>query len=179
MPKKSILFCILMALSLLAFCEDKDGVIEGKGWAFLAAAPNGWVRDGKSLRSQGIEALYCKLGAQFSPATIHLYISPTNKSENAPSSLDEFIREDKASFMASKQGIVVKDLLPYDPGMGYVFPRCDLDDSVDGYYQALAYYEGSGAYFVFVLACRSSAEREAERGALLELLSSFTYLEKE
>jgi hypothetical protein len=55
----------------------------------------------------------------------------------------------------------------------------ELDDSENGYYQALAYYEGEKAFFVFVLTCRSPDERQVERDALLELLDSFTYIRKE
>lgn len=181
MPKKSVLVCILAAFAFVAFAQDKGGLIEGDGWAFLASVPSGWVRDDRSLHSQGIDALYYKAGANFSPQGLHMYISPTprTKAKDEPSSLSAFMQEDEESFMASYPGILVKDLEPYDPGMGYAFPLRDLDDTVDGYYQALAYYEGEGAFFVFVLACRSPAEREAERPALTELLSSFTYVDKE
>lgn len=179
MPSKCFLVCVLAAISCLSFAQEGGVLVEGKGWAFLAEAPTGWVRDGRSLASQGIEALYCKEGTRFSPSSLHLYVCPSPKDMDGPENLVDFIEEDEASFMAAYPGILVKDLAPYDTGMGYSFPLRELDDTLDGYYQALAYYEGEGAYFVFVLACRSPEEREAERPALVELLSSFTYLDKE
>jgi hypothetical protein len=179
MPRKSFLVCALVSIAILAFAQDEGVLVEGTGWAFLAPAPAGWVRDGHSLRSQGIEALFCKAGTRFSPSSLHLYVCPTPRTADCPSSLADFMRADEDSFMASYPGILVKDLEHYDTGLGYSFPLRELDDTVDDYYQALAYYEGRGAFFVFVLACRSPEEREAERPALLELLSSFTYLDKE
>jgi hypothetical protein len=181
MTKKSVLFCFLAVFACLAFAQDEGGLIEGDGWAFLASAPSGWVRDGQSLHIQGIDALFCRAGDKFSPSTLHLYVSPTPriKAADEPASLTAFMQEDEGSFMASYPGILVKDLEPYNPGMGYVFPLRDLDDTVGGYYQALAYYESKGAFFVFVLACRSPEERAAARPALLELLSSFIYVDKE
>jgi hypothetical protein len=181
MPKQIVLVCFLAAFSCLVFAQDEGGLIEGDGWAFFASAPSGWVRDGCSLHAQGIDALFCKAGDTFSPSTLHLYVCPTprTKAKDEPDSLSAFMQDDEESFMASSPGVLVKTLDPYDPGMGYSFPLRDLDDTVDGYYQALAYYEGQGAFFVFVLACRSPEEREAARPALLELLSSFTYVDKE
>jgi hypothetical protein len=180
MSKKTILVLALALFALLSFADDgKGGLIKGETWAILVSAPEGWIWDSSSLRAQGILGLYYKEGQRFSPSKLHIYISPTPKTAAGPGSLREFVDADEAAFVGSYSGILVKSLAPYSPGLGYRFVLRDLDDSNDGYYQALAYYEGENAFFIIVLACRSPEEREAERGALRELLDSFTYIRKE
>jgi hypothetical protein len=178
MSKRCSVAFILAFVAFLAFA-DEGGLIEGEKWAFLVSPPAGWVRDSASLRSQGIQGLFYKAGSRFDPSELHIYISPSPKKEGGPFTLAEFVEADEESFMVSYPGILVKDLKPYAPGMGYVFTVRELDDANDGYYQELAYYAGDAAFFVFVLSCRSPEEREGERHALFELLDSFTYISKE
>jgi hypothetical protein len=175
------LFALALALSVLPSRADtsEGGLINGDKWAILVSAPEGWVWDKATLRSQGIWGLYYKAGSSYSPAKLHIYISPTAKKEGKPVSLDEFMEADKASFMSFDPDLHVKVLPPYSPGMEYNFAMRELDDADNGYYQTLAYYEGEKAFFVIVLSCRSPLERETERRALLELLDSFTYMRKE
>ena len=158
---------------------ESGGLIEGQGWAYLASAPEGWVWDDSSLRRQGIEGLFYKKGVVFNPTILHMYISPTVKKTGGPPSLGDFIAADRESYMNAEPGMTVLDLAPYSPGMGYSYVLRDFDDSNEGFYQSVAYYEGEQAYFVFVLFCRSVEERKQERDAFLELLDSFTYIRKE
>ncbi len=163
-----------------AFADDVEGgLISGENWAILVSAPAGWVWDNSALRGQGIWGLFYKAGEAYSPAKLHIYISPTQKRPGGPADLAEFMEEDKASFMSFDPDLRVRSLPPYSPGLEYNFPMRELDDTDNRYYQALAYYEGEKAFFLFVLSCRSPEERAAERGALLELLDSFTYMRKE
>jgi hypothetical protein len=180
MLKKVALVLALALSSLFSFAEEAaGGLISGDTWAILASAPEGWIWDNSSLRSQGILGLYYKKGQRFSPSKLHIYISPTPKTDNGPRTLSEFVEADQAAFMGSRPGVLVKALEPYSPGLDYCFVMRDFDDSNDGYYQALAYYEGEDAFFIVILACRAPEERAAERGALIELLDSFTYIRKE
>jgi hypothetical protein len=180
MLRKAMLTLALALCVLPSFAEKAEGgLISGDGWAILVSAPAGWVWDSVALRPQGIWGLFYKAGERYSPAKLHIYISPTAKKADGPASLAEFMEADKASFMSFDPDLGVKALPPYSPGMDYEFAMRELDDSDNGYYQVLAYYEGEKAYFVFVLSCRSPDERQAERGALLELLDTFTYIRKE
>jgi hypothetical protein len=180
MSRKAFFVFLLALCALLTYADDaKGGLIDGDNWAILVSAPEGWIWDSVALRSQGILGLFYKKGECYSPSRLHIYISPTAKIVGGPASLSEFIEADESAFMSSDTDLLVKDLAPYSPGVGYHFAMRELDDSDNGYYQTLAYYEGEKAFFVFVLSCRSSEERERERGALLELLDSFTYISKE
>ena len=180
MVKKASLALVLSLSALLAFADDNQGgLINGDTWAILVSAPAGWVWDNATLRMHGIWGLFYKEGMKYSPTKLHIYISPTAKNRDRPSSLADFMRSDAAGFMSFAPDLRVKELAPYAPGMEYSFAMKDLDDSGNGYYQALAYYEGEDAFFVFVLSCRSIEERDRERSALLELLDSFTYIRKE
>jgi hypothetical protein len=180
MAKKAALAIALALTVFFAFPQgDSGGLIEGDKWAFLVSAPAGWVWDGKTLRIQGILGLFYKAGADYSPSRLHIYINPTSKGPGAPATLSDFIDADETTFMKSNPGTQVKDLPVYSPGLEYRFILRDFDDQNESYYQSLAYYEGEEAYFVFVLSCRSAAERELERASFLELLGSFTYIRKE
>jgi hypothetical protein len=179
MLKRVFLAFALAMAAILAFADDAGGLIEGEGWAFLVSAPTGWVWDSHSLRAQGIEGLFYKEGAQFVPTALHIYIYPTQKIDGGPANLAEFEQADENAFMASSSGVLVKNLSIYSSSVGYNFAMRDLDDQNEDYYQAIAYYEGDEAFFIFVLSCRSPEERERERGAFFELLDSFTYLRKE
>jgi hypothetical protein len=179
MPKRRFLALAAILVALSASARADDGLIEGKGWAFLASAPPGWVRDERSLGAHGIKGLYVKAGAKFSPGKLHMYITPFAKTAGAPASLEEFMAVDEKTFMSSDSAVVARRIPDYAPGMGYTFPRKELDDAPGGYFQDLAYYEGEGAFFVFVLACRSAQEREREGKAFLELLDSFVYVAKD
>lgn len=178
--KRVWLALVLGALSVLAFAQNDEGaVVEGPSWAFLAASPTGWVRDAKSLKHQGIEALFYKEGRQFSTSDLYLYISPFPKQRESAENLAAFIEKDRTWFIDSSSNLSVKVLPDYDPGLGYSFPLREMDDPANGYYQEVAYYEGKEAYFIFVLSCRSPEQRQAEKPALFQLLSSFTYLDQQ
>jgi hypothetical protein len=180
MVRKAVFALALGMCALLSFAEsDKGGLISGDGWALLVSAPAGWIWDSVTLRPQGILGLFYKAGASYSPSKLHIYISPTAKTVGGPASLAEFMKADESAFMSSDAGLLVKDTEPYSPGPDYHFVMREFDDSVNAYYQDLAFYEGEKAFFVFVLSCRSPDERNLERGSLLELLDSFTYIRKE
>jgi hypothetical protein len=180
MSNKARLSLVLAFCALLSFAEEpKGGLISGDRWAILVSAPEGWVWDSRALRSHGIWGLYYKAGEHYSPSKLHIYISPSAKKAGGPASLAEFMKEDEAAFMDSDADLLVKDLAPYSPGMDYTYAMRELDDTDNRFYEVVAYYEGERAFFVFVLSCRSPEERQRERGALLELLDSFTYINKE
>jgi hypothetical protein len=180
MAKKTCVFLVFALSAFLVCAQDgKNGFIEGDGWAYLISAPKGWVWDGVSLRYQGIQGLFYKEGTMFSPSKLHIYISPAMKKKGEPATLDEFIKTDEAAFMKSGDGNRVSDLEPYSSGLDYKFILKDFDDKGEAYYQTIAYYEGDTAFFLFILFCRSSAERDRERSSFFELLDSFTYLHKE
>jgi hypothetical protein len=180
MARKAALFCVLVLSALLAFAQDrKGGLIEGDTWAFLVSAPEGWVWDSSSLRHKGIWGLFYKTGAKFSPSRLHIYINPVPKKPGGPTTLGEFIVADESGYMKSNPGNRVVDRPPYSPGLDYEFALRDFDDRTEGFYQALAYYEGEDAFLIFVLFCRSARERDRERPAFQELLDSFTYIHKE
>jgi hypothetical protein len=183
MPKnRSKSLCLAIALAISAFPAFSAGggdLIGGDSWACLVEAPEGWVMDEASLRLHGIQGLFVKAGASFDPTLLHMYIFPSPKAPGGSVSLGDFIKTDEASYVATRQGIHARTLPDYDPGMGYRYAMRELDDSVEGYYEAIAYYEGEAAFFAFILSCRSPEERSRERGALLALLDSFTYLRKE
>ncbi len=163
-----------------AFSQGGEGgLVEGEGWAYLASAPRGWVRDSRALGHQGILGLFYKAGSSYSPSALHIYISPSPKGPGAAASLEDFMEEDRSSFMDDDGSVQVTDLAAYAPGLGYSFELKDFDEPEEGQYQAIAYYEGEAAYFVFVLSCRSAEERERERPSFLELLDSFTYVAKD
>jgi|GEM_PF-2115060 hypothetical protein len=181
MAKKAALAITLVAFGVLrVFAQgDEGGLIEGNKWAFLVSAPTGWVWDARTLRIQGISGLFYKAGTEYSPSKLNIYISPTSKGPGEPVALSDFIQADEATFMKSNPGTIIKDIAPYSPGLDYRFILRDFDDQNENYYQSLAYYEGEDAFFIFVLSCRSPAEREDERASFLELLDSFVYIRKE
>ena len=180
MARRAALFFALVLSSLLTFAQDNGGgLIAGDTWGFLISAPNGWVWDNASLRYQGIQGLFYKTGSKYSPSKLHIYISPSPKKTNEPTTLGDFIAADEASFMRSDPGNRIVDLTSHSPGLGYTFSLRDFDDQSENHYQSIAYYEGEQAFFVFILFCRSASERDRERAAFLELLDSFTYIRKE
>ena len=168
-----------MAFTAISLTAQAGGLIEGKGWAFLVSAPEGWVWDANTLRYQGVQGLFYKQGAKFSPSSLHMYIHPTGKKAGEVTAFGDFIEADEATFMKTDSVNVVKVLAPYSSGANYDFILKDFDDPNESFYQSIAYYDAEGAYFVFILFCRSEGERDRERPAFLELLDSFTYISKE
>lgn len=180
MAKRAALAFALALSVYLGFAQGKDGgLIEDHTWAILVSAPPGWILDGKTLLMHGIQGLFYKEGTRYSPSDLHMYVSPRQKKPGGPASLGDFIAADEATYMKSKPGTRITDLAPYAPGVGYSFVLREFDDLNEGYYQSLAFYEGEDAYFVFVLSCRSAAERQNEQAAFHSLLDSFTYIRKE
>jgi hypothetical protein len=180
MPGKALFSLICLCLSVFGFAQGSEGgLISGEDWGILVSAPEGWVWDRQVIRPQGVEGLFRKEGERYSAFALHISISSQRKSAERPASLAEFMAEDKAALAASDAGPVLRELPAYSPGMDYQFAMREIDEPGGGYYLSLAYYEGEKAFFSFVLSCRSPEEREEERGALLELLDSFTYLSKE
>jgi hypothetical protein len=177
---KAALSLIFMLGAFLSFADNPEGgLISGKDWGILVAAPRGWIWDRQVIRPQGVEGLFRKEGERYSAFALHISINSQEKSAGGPSSLTKFMEEEKAAIAAADTDLVFRDLPAYSPGMEYHFAMRELDEPGKGYYQALAYYEGERAFFSFILSCRTPEERTRERGALLELLDSFTYLSKE
>jgi hypothetical protein len=180
MPGKAVLTLIFICGAFLSFAEGPEGgLISGETWGILVSAPQGWVWDRQAIRPQGVEALFCKEGERYSAFALHISINSQEKGAGGPSALTKFMEEEKAAIAAADTDLVFRDLPAYSPGMEYHFALRELDEPGKGYYQTLAYYEGEKAFFSFILSCRSPEERTRERGALLELLDSFTYLSKE
>jgi hypothetical protein len=180
MGKKAALLLGLALSTLLAFAQDESGgLIEGESWAFLISAPDGWVLDNITLHRQGTEGLFYKKGTEFSPDELHMYIRPTAKKPGGTVNLREFIQADEASLYKSAASPSIKELSPYSTSMEYSFVLRDFDDRDEGFYKAIAYFEGEEGYFTFVLSCRSALERDRERVSFRDLLDSFTYIRKE
>jgi hypothetical protein len=177
---KAPISLILLSFAFLSFAEGSEGgLISGPDWGILVSAPKGWVRDTQAFRPRGVEGLFRKEGERFSPSGLYISISPREKRAGGPSSLPKFIEEEKASIASSDPELAFRELPAYSPGMEYRFSMLELDAPGKDNYRTLAFYEGGRAFFSFVLSCGSPQEREAERGALFELLDSFVYLSKE
>jgi hypothetical protein len=180
MQKKAIFVLIALLCGLSSYAEDdQGGLIYGDTWAILAAPPSGWVWDSRTLRSQGIGGLYYKAGGHYDAFALHMLIEPREKAPGEALSLPGFIAQEETAIKARSPGASFGSLSSMTTPWGYEFELCDMDDPMNASYKAFAYYDGEGAFFSFVLACGSPEEREAERGALLELLGSFTYAAKE
>jgi len=180
MPGKAALTLIFTLCAFLSFADSPEGgLISGKDWGILVSAPQGWVWDRQVIRPQGVEGLFRKEGERYSAFALHISINSRDKSAGGPSSLAEFMEEGEAAIAAAETDLVFRDLPVYSPGMEYHFAMRELDEPGKDYYLTLVYYEGERAFFSFILSCRSPEERTRERGALLELLESFTYLSKE
>jgi hypothetical protein len=179
MCRKAIATFLVILCASWALAQEKGGLVEGTDWAYLASAPAGWVLDRKVLRAQGIEGLFYKDGARYKAAALHLYIQPREKDGGAEGSLAAFMKADQEAYMGAHPGTLIRSLPAYTNAMDYAYPRLEFDDPADHCYQSLAYYEGQRCYFIFVLYCSSPEERSRESDALMELLDSFTYLQKE
>jgi hypothetical protein len=179
MCRKAIATFVAILCVSMALAQEKGGLVEGQDWAYLASAPVGWILDRKVLRSQGIEGLFYKEGGRYISTALHLYIQPREKSDGAPGTLNAFMKADQDAYMSAHPGTLVRSLSVYKNAMDYSYPRLEYDDPAERCYQSLAYYEGQRCYFIFVLYASSPEERSRESDALLELLDSFTYLQKE
>jgi hypothetical protein len=180
MAQKAVFPLVLALWIMPIFAQDaRGGLIEGDTWAFLVSAPQGWVWDSQALRSSGIQALFYREGSRYSPAKPHIVIRPMRKKTEGTPTLDDFIKADEDTYAGIHQGSIVKSLSPYTTSVDYAYSLRELDDKIAGSFCLLAYYEGPTGYFAFELYCQSPEDREHERAAFLELLDSFTYMEKE
>jgi hypothetical protein len=173
-------FSLAICLSARLGAQGAEGgLISGEDWGILVSAPRGWVWDAQAYRPSGVEALFRKAGERYSAFGLHISIGSRGKAAGGPSSLAKYMEEEKAAVMGADPGLVLRELPAFSPGMDYRFAMREIDEPEKGYYQTLAYYEGSRAFFCLILSCRTPEERTSERGALVELLESFVYLSRE
>jgi len=146
----------------------------------MIIAPDGFIWDSTSLQSQGIWGLFYKDNqGKYYANRLNMYINPVRKGNGYPTDLESLIKWDTDFFKANNPSLVITYYKDFELGNGNKAKGFYFDDENRKYYMIYSYITEENASFVFVLIARSKEERVDYEESYINLLKTFTYMNKD
>jgi hypothetical protein len=152
------------------------GILYGPGYAFVLAAPEGWVLDDVSGRKEGLPAVIYKRGDSWSRATTVMYASPVRKSKGE--TVASIIAADVRRFREGNPGIVVEDGPPAAVTGGRMLPVKVFRGTKAGDSEVVVYADQSSCVVMIVLSGTADGVRDA-RASFAALLQTYVFVTSE
>ncbi len=148
-------------------------IIDGPGFAFIIAAPNGWVLDAKSGRRDDAAVVFYPAGESWSRAKVVMYANPTPKGKDK--SLQGVIAADVKRFRTLNPGMPIEDRAPIalksgEKALVKVFRGTKMGDT-----EYVAYADEEKHVVMFVLS-GPSQNVDVAYPRFLELLNSYSFI---
>ena len=156
--------------------NNNAGILSGPGFAFILAAPEGWVLDDVSGRKEGLPAVFYKRGESWSRATVVMYANPVRKSKGETAG--SIIAADVRRFHERNPGVVVEDGPPVAVTGGRMLPVKVFRRTKAGDNEVVAYADESSCVVMIVLSGTADGVRDA-RASFGELLRTYTFITTE
>jgi hypothetical protein len=153
--------------------NDNAGILSGPGYAFILAAPDGWVLDDVSGRKEGLPAVFYKRGDSWSRAKVVMYANPIRKSTD--DTVASVIAADVRRFRKDNPGIAVEDASPALVAGGRRLPVKVFRGTRAGDTDVVAYADESGCVVMIVLSGTADGVRAA-RVSYDALLLTYTFI---
>jgi hypothetical protein len=153
--------------------NDNAGILSGPGFAFILAAPDGWVLDDVSGRKEGLPAVFYKRGDSWSHAKVVMYANPVRKSKGE--TVGSVIADDVSRFRSRNPGIAVEDGDPVAVNGRRKLPVKVSRGTRAGDTEIVAYADESGCVVMIVLSGTADDVHEA-RASFAALLRTYTFI---
>jgi len=151
-----------------------NGLIYGKGHAFMVKAPTGWTLDNSAGVSHGLHAVFYPEGSSWSDSPAVMYVNTALRERGV--SLDEFIRDEIRRFGQDFGSIHVETSPSIQTGDGKPTTVRALSDDRRGNRESVAYLEEKKVFVLFVLTSRDEAAYRDAGSAFRALVQSYTFL---
>jgi hypothetical protein len=153
--------------------NDNAGILSGPGYAFILAAPEGWLLDDVSGRKEGLPAVFYKRGDSWSRAKVVMYANPVRKSSGETAS--SIIAADVRRFHARNPGISVEDGAPVTVAGNRKLPVKVFRGTKAGDTEVVAYADESSCVVMIVLSGTPDGVSTAH-ASFAALLRSYTFI---
>jgi len=156
--------------------EDANaGIIYGDNHAFFLTPPKGWVLDNFSGVSQGLHAVFYRLGSSWSDAKSVMYANTVSKGVQGDETIDKVIEGDVSRFRATSPNLSVISTAPSITGdRKEAIVKLFFGDRYSNH-EAVAYIDERKVVVIIVLSSRSKEEFEASLPAFKELVGSYRF----
>lgn len=169
-----IVATLVLAAPLQAAREPNGnaGILSGPGYAFILAAPEGWILDDVSGKKEGLPAVFYKRGDSWSRAKVVMYANPVRKSKGE--TIDTIIAADVHRFRVKNPGIGVEDGTPAVAGSRKL-PVKVFRGTKAGDNEIVAYADESTCVVMIVLSGTADGV-SAARASFAQLLRTYIFI---
>jgi hypothetical protein len=153
--------------------NDNAGILSGPGFAFILAAPDGWILDDKSGEKEGLPAVFYKRGDTWSRARVVMYANPVRKSKGE--TVASIIAADVRRFRERNPGIAVEEGPPAAVADTRKLPVKVFRGTRAGDTDVVAYADESSCVVMIVLS-GTATEVQAAQPSFAALLRTYTFI---
>jgi len=176
----SILFLLCVSSSPLAQNprNDVDGtILLGQHYSFILKEPAGWVIDGSSAKSQGLNAVLYREGSSWKTGVAVMYARIIYKDEEKPT-VERVITEDVNDFLKQNRESTVSEspvLQTRDKKRAVVK---GFYDAANKNYESVAFIDEPKVVVILALSSRNKDEFEKSLPAFKALVSSYFFVKE-
>lgn len=178
-------FVLLLGLSALAVSlphplqrqsSDMNSAILTIGESsFTLSAPDGWVLDDTSGRSQGLVAVFYPKGSSWNHGTAVMYVNMVEKGPGKED-LTKVLESDVGDFLHASAHSTAADEPPVSTKDDKRALVKRFHDAVNHNEELVAYIDGPSGVVLIVLSSRNQEELEKSKAAFRSLVSSYFFL---
>jgi hypothetical protein len=177
MKIKYISFVLIAFFSNEIFPQDKaGGIIYGNNWAFMVAAPDGWIMDSNSLSRQGIYGLFYEEGKMFGSQynTPIIYIVPFPLNAPTDDELNKFAESDINGYIANGSRVEKLNKI-YENNNLYITYNVDLPN---GRYECFVFTRYKDLCLIIISNTNSENQREELFPPMEKIINSISFMDK-
>ena len=167
------LFALMVLFQTANKPNDNAGILYGPDYAFILAAPDGWVLDDVSGRKEGLPAVFYKRGESWSRAKVVMYANPVRKSKGE--TVNGIIASDVSRFNKLNPGIVVEDGISVTVANGRKLPAKIFRGTKGGETEIVVYADETSCVVMLVLS-GTPKDVDAARASFDALLRTYVFI---
>jgi hypothetical protein len=171
--KKTIFIFAIFAFAAVAAhgFGTSGGAVTDEGHSFFLNAPEGWVFDNESGKSQGMPLVFYPKVARWETALVVMYANVSRKKPG--DKLEKLIEFDISQFKKASPNLVVKDAPSLPTARNKKAVVKHFSNDAYGNFEAVAYIDEPGALVMVVLTSKTKAGFDKALPAFAALLKSY------
>ncbi len=176
--KKTMITLILTAFYVLVSgqSEIKTGIIYGLNHAFSLSAPEGWVLDNASGRSQGLHAVFYRVGGTWQNAETVMYANTAPLQNEMHPTLDDLIAYDINNFKNNYGDIVITEQKDIVINTNVVAKVKYFNGKSYGNFESIAFIDAGKTAVMVIMTSRTEMGFNESLKAFEELVKSYIWL---
>ncbi len=174
-----IFFLFISCFSAHAQKEANSGIIYGRNHAFSVTAPKSWVLDNMAGVSQGIYAVFYKLGESWEKGETVMYVNTAPLEGEPNSTLDELIQFDLDDFQKNYKDLVIEDATDIIIDSNVRAKVKYLSGKSYGNFEAIAYIDAGKTGVMIILTSRTKKGFNIALKPFEDLVKSYFFMANE